>query len=719
MNVTKYTVVNNRPAYNAGRLGNALKGHFSRGTTVPVFTVFMDPSRIEDPAICGKARVFMKTIKALLLLALLSGCITPHMPPLSDFDLSGIDTSPLKGKTVVIDSGHGGAEHGAIGIKGLRESEVNLGVGLYLWGLLQNAGANPVLTRSSDTSVYRSRDFSLKQDLQARADISNSYNTDIFISLHHNSATDNKNRNDLSIFYKMSDPGISRDIAREVCKALESKLKVKTAKIYPGNYHVLRNTNSPAILGEASFISNKKNEGMLSFHRTLRSEAEGYFIGILNYFKKGIPSITSSYPKDVTLQSARPLISARINSGTDNLSIDPSSIKATLDRIEVPYYSFQKDGLVSFLPKFPLQNSMHQFCFSARNRSCNISKNSCSSFIVSLPPSHIKVSPLFPVIPANGMSITPIDIEVIDSLNRPVLDGTEIKLASTGGGFSSPTVLTRNGKARPIFTSDEKPHVVTVTATSSDVSSNCTIKFGVPDDALLMATLRDPRGNCVENADLFRGSKLVDASDSNGFIFDRVDNESKNDYKIVKKGYSSKSFSPPLTLGKLTVENLLLEPVDNGVFFHKRIILDPAGTSIKAMPIILELRQRIENAGGNAILTWGKPPAPSLEKRVARAGEENADIYLAIDIKGDAVSAGYYFKSDRGKELALLLCEQLTKDEVFIKKKQCGIITSTHYVIIQTAMPSVWLSLPDSSDEDAGKVAAGIYKALLEMFSKQ
>jgi hypothetical protein len=50
--------VNNRPAYNAGRLGNALKGHFSRGTTVPVFTVFMDPS--------PKARVFMKTIKSIL-----------------------------------------------------------------------------------------------------------------------------------------------------------------------------------------------------------------------------------------------------------------------------------------------------------------------------------------------------------------------------------------------------------------------------------------------------------------------------------------------------------------------------------------------------------------------------------------------------------------------------------------------------------------------------
>jgi hypothetical protein len=35
---------NNRPALYAGRLGNALKGHFSRGTTVPIVAFFMDPS---------------------------------------------------------------------------------------------------------------------------------------------------------------------------------------------------------------------------------------------------------------------------------------------------------------------------------------------------------------------------------------------------------------------------------------------------------------------------------------------------------------------------------------------------------------------------------------------------------------------------------------------------------------------------------------------------
>jgi hypothetical protein len=44
--------------FNAGRFGNTLKGHFSRGTTVPVFTVFMDPSPIVDPVICGGGEGF-------------------------------------------------------------------------------------------------------------------------------------------------------------------------------------------------------------------------------------------------------------------------------------------------------------------------------------------------------------------------------------------------------------------------------------------------------------------------------------------------------------------------------------------------------------------------------------------------------------------------------------------------------------------------------------
>ena len=81
-------------------------------------------------------------ISALVFLVL--GCAS--MPPLpsSPFQLDQQDLSPLQGKVIVIDPGHGGKYRGAIGKMGLKESEVNLGVALYLWGILQSAGAKPV-----------------------------------------------------------------------------------------------------------------------------------------------------------------------------------------------------------------------------------------------------------------------------------------------------------------------------------------------------------------------------------------------------------------------------------------------------------------------------------------------------------------------------------------------------------------------------------------------
>jgi hypothetical protein len=39
----------------------ALKGHFPKGTTVPIIAFFMDPSPIEDPTFIGEVRIFMKT----------------------------------------------------------------------------------------------------------------------------------------------------------------------------------------------------------------------------------------------------------------------------------------------------------------------------------------------------------------------------------------------------------------------------------------------------------------------------------------------------------------------------------------------------------------------------------------------------------------------------------------------------------------------------------
>jgi N-acetylmuramoyl-L-alanine amidase len=60
----------------------------------------------------------------------------------------------LAGKVILLDSGHGGRETGAISpYTGMAEKTVNLDVALRLRDLLEAKGASVVLTRTDDTTV--------------------------------------------------------------------------------------------------------------------------------------------------------------------------------------------------------------------------------------------------------------------------------------------------------------------------------------------------------------------------------------------------------------------------------------------------------------------------------------------------------------------------------------------------------------------------------------
>ena len=94
----------------------------------------------------------------LVLLGVLAGCATQPAVPRDRTDvpgyrnpppgLAGLDTEPFQGRQILIDPGHGGYFRGAVGQGGLTEAEVNLGVALYLQGMLQWAGAEVRLTRT-------------------------------------------------------------------------------------------------------------------------------------------------------------------------------------------------------------------------------------------------------------------------------------------------------------------------------------------------------------------------------------------------------------------------------------------------------------------------------------------------------------------------------------------------------------------------------------------
>lgn len=106
-------------------------------------------------------------------------------------------------KVIVIDPGHGGLDHGAIGPTKLKEKEVVLSVAWRLAkALKERLKAKVYLTRDDDTYL------SLKQ----RTEYANSVHADIFISIHTNAAYRKKARGVETFFLSLD---ASDDDARE------------------------------------------------------------------------------------------------------------------------------------------------------------------------------------------------------------------------------------------------------------------------------------------------------------------------------------------------------------------------------------------------------------------------------------------------------------------------------------------------------------------------
>lgn len=80
---------------------------------------------------------------------------------------------------IVLDPGHGGRDYGALGVTGVKEKDVALGIALKLGRLLEKnlTGVKVVYTRKNDSFV----------ELQRRGQIANEADGKLFISIHCNS----------------------------------------------------------------------------------------------------------------------------------------------------------------------------------------------------------------------------------------------------------------------------------------------------------------------------------------------------------------------------------------------------------------------------------------------------------------------------------------------------------------------------------------------------
>ena len=192
-------------------------------------------------------------------------------------------TPGLKGKTIVIDPGHGGSDPGAIGKMRIMEKNVAFAISLKLRDILQAGGAKLIMTRNLDRDVFGAN-ASGPDELGARAAIGNNNNADILLSIHANSFRD-PSVGGTSTYYYGPSP-YSRLLAQTVQDGAVKTGGLDDRGIYSANFYVLRRTLMPAVLVETAFISNPTEEALLNNPQFQQRLAQGIADGIANFFNQ-------------------------------------------------------------------------------------------------------------------------------------------------------------------------------------------------------------------------------------------------------------------------------------------------------------------------------------------------------------------------------------------------------------------------------------------------
>ncbi|MEO6461895.1 MAG: N-acetylmuramoyl-L-alanine amidase, partial [Candidatus Eisenbacteria bacterium] len=304
----------------------------------------------------------------------------------------GVNAGVLRGRRIVIDPGHGGRFPGSIGVRGLTESEVNLGVSLHLWGMLADAGAEVHLTRTTEADFEAGSDSSLRADLQARTERANAWQPEVFLSVHHNADPGRRNNvNEIQTYYRFDDEVASRELAEAIHRRLKRNLGIEADRILPGNFYVIRNSTAPAVLGEASYLTNPDVEARIGLGAKQRLEAEGYFLGLVDYFARGVPRVLAARVEPpagaaagsdearerpwLVLEADRPLDQAR-------LLFDGAAVAAP----QVAFASAPGGrGVARFRPPAPLTDGRHTVDWVVRAKDGGWSRTVRDTLDVQLP----------------------------------------------------------------------------------------------------------------------------------------------------------------------------------------------------------------------------------------------------------------------------------------------------------------------------------------------
>jgi len=244
--------------------------------------------------------------------------VAPSVPPSAP---SGGSAVPVRKHRVrvMIDPGHGGKDPGAVGPTGLREKDVVLAIGRRI---------REKLERSGEFDVRMTRDDDVFIPLEERTAMANKGRADIFVSLHINASPNRRaegfstyvlsrgasNREDLELAARENGvpvrklqgvkfiiddmfTGARKNESLRLAKTVNDAVVRHVSTRYPGAqslglkqapFYVLVGARMTAVLVEASFISNAREESRLRDPSCLDGIADGVVEAVRYYGQNGI-----------------------------------------------------------------------------------------------------------------------------------------------------------------------------------------------------------------------------------------------------------------------------------------------------------------------------------------------------------------------------------------------------------------------------------------------
>jgi N-acetylmuramoyl-L-alanine amidase len=248
---------------------------------------------------CVRQMVFQARC-AVLFVVLVSACLAAKALA-QDLPSSG----DFRGhKVIVLDPGHGGHDHGAVGPSGLAEKTVVLTLARKLKETLER-----------DYTVHLTRDGDYWLDMDKRTAAANHHRADAFVSLHTGGSSLHQARG-MTVFFYEPGPGQglalqeeafvgetgetlrpwdqmqgvhiteSRCLANFVHSRMVAELNPWDRGVHGAPCLVLQGTDMPAILVEVGYVSHPDEEKELQDPRIISAFAEAIGQGLRDFFRQ-------------------------------------------------------------------------------------------------------------------------------------------------------------------------------------------------------------------------------------------------------------------------------------------------------------------------------------------------------------------------------------------------------------------------------------------------